>query len=1179
MWDNPNKVIEYLNKLYSDDDWNLKFVKLLNNGYSGAILFICQAEPTLHYVVIKSFDNKDTALLERKNNFKAWRQFDLRIEALTEVVEFNEGKGACFCMQLSGGESSKDFSRIITKALETGDSALAVQIIELISTKLRSTVPMPVIKDAFADIRFDNNLHKELQELDPDLYIQFRDWWKKKHDSKEHRTISFAPAHGDLHTDNILILKTDNVCETDIHLIDFGHFGEYPILKDFARLECDIRFRLFEVHLPNKEDALEFYLKEQEQITELSLNQEESSGTGYRDSLGEQGLGISPNLYSLLRTALLDCGPFATEHELKAIFVDERLSPWRNRLPQANNITLRVEITIEFLHNKYNDAGENALVLLLDVLSKRSDPEEACHSHLVGLAGEFRYNLMSRNDARYKSAEQKAQASPQELDAPSGRLKVAVELVRMVKKCARGSIGGDTRFEYDYICFLEFLFFAANSVEKKSKLQRIAAFREAIRLTKRIDEHYEQDDYDRKNGVLWRLAYTFLRLEQLPSGGWARSLPNWLRTFSGDTENSRSRAFEMRKLGGLNLTCMAILNYGRTLFTVLGQKPEEFLHLWESDNNQEIKELLSALWEIERHNQVCKRVIQYVVSRTNSEGAIPAAELVREVNTEVHHTLLGIIILLLAHFISGRKFDSDLDIIKPMCEYLARHGSNVNLGTARSHEIYCAVVFLRHLLSYKVFETHDAIVNQALLVLPKTLEKIRLQLTREDTNYRYIYPNIKKNTSSFLMNLPLMLSLSECDPLEKNPVFTSESLRDIELDKGLVACEMGAKTVSDWGHTAEYWWAKKHLEEGSDLTHRALGTLITQLSNQNALSLTHGVSFSYAIGLCEPPDPAALRELDEQINQVSQTIVTERNLLSLIAWIYHQEYRGFPILKQDLEADQSILEAIPRGHKLFPIANEFKNLLLSKLQPGDYLTEDEERKRWQDLSDKAIKDTKRFFENSLGELNNENCAQLLPYKKWLHLFNYLGHEPVIDKAWVLDVGCGSGAHAIKEFIPKGYRVHFLDFSKRVLKRIEDQLKEMGISAEEYSITEGSIESLSNPLVFKRQLHNGHFKVIFADAVLFHVAKGNVPSILRRFHEILADDGFLFANFKVNDHTLIGIDGRLFEFYANHWEIQKMFEDAGFFVEDVTLTKKNRSMYGSPYPTYWAHFICKKEHTN
>jgi hypothetical protein len=107
--------------------------------------------------------------------------------------------------------------------------------------------------------------------------------------------------------------------------------------------------------------------------------------------------GIPSNLLKQLRSALLECGPFTSDQELKAIFIDERLSLWRNQIPQAQNSTERAERVIEFLYTRHNDKRENALGLFLRVLSERPDKGDACHQHLADLASELEHQVESRN--------------------------------------------------------------------------------------------------------------------------------------------------------------------------------------------------------------------------------------------------------------------------------------------------------------------------------------------------------------------------------------------------------------------------------------------------------------------------------------------------------------------------------------------------------------------------------------------------------------------------------------------------------------------------------------------------------------------------------------------------------------------------------------------------------------
>lgn len=99
----------------------------------------------------------------------------------------------------------------------------------------------------------------------------------------------------------------------------------------------------------------------------------------------EEFVGIPPSLYNDLRSALLHCGPFGTDAQLRAIFNDGRIAPWRNDLSKSDNATERVEAVIDLLYNKYNNDEENALVALLYTLIDRVQPGDACRDHLAEL--------------------------------------------------------------------------------------------------------------------------------------------------------------------------------------------------------------------------------------------------------------------------------------------------------------------------------------------------------------------------------------------------------------------------------------------------------------------------------------------------------------------------------------------------------------------------------------------------------------------------------------------------------------------------------------------------------------------------------------------------------------------------------------------------------------------------
>lgn len=99
--------------------------------------------------------------------------------------------------------------------------------------------------------------------------------------------------------------------------------------------------------------------------------------------------GIPSGLLRQLAETLKACDEFTTDRDLRAAFVDERLIPWYDRLPAADSIAERVQRVMDALHGEFSAARDNALVLLLRVLSERRSTEDAQHHTLAHLAGEL----------------------------------------------------------------------------------------------------------------------------------------------------------------------------------------------------------------------------------------------------------------------------------------------------------------------------------------------------------------------------------------------------------------------------------------------------------------------------------------------------------------------------------------------------------------------------------------------------------------------------------------------------------------------------------------------------------------------------------------------------------------------------------------------------------------------
>ena len=103
--------------------------------------------------------------------------------------------------------------------------------------------------------------------------------------------------------------------------------------------------------------------------------------------------GISPALYSRLRIGLLKYASLESDIALRSLFIDARIVPWRDDLPDANTAKQRVQALINFLYAQTNHQGDNALILFLRVLSEQHNRETACHHDLSELAAELEASL------------------------------------------------------------------------------------------------------------------------------------------------------------------------------------------------------------------------------------------------------------------------------------------------------------------------------------------------------------------------------------------------------------------------------------------------------------------------------------------------------------------------------------------------------------------------------------------------------------------------------------------------------------------------------------------------------------------------------------------------------------------------------------------------------------------
>ncbi len=81
--------------------------------------------------------------------------------------------------------------------------------------------------------------------------------------------------------------------------------------------------------------------------------------------------GMPSALMKDLQNTLIQCAEFGSPQELRAVFTNEALAPWRYDVPIAHTQRQLMNLTVANLVQRYNVNGENALTLFLQIMATR----------------------------------------------------------------------------------------------------------------------------------------------------------------------------------------------------------------------------------------------------------------------------------------------------------------------------------------------------------------------------------------------------------------------------------------------------------------------------------------------------------------------------------------------------------------------------------------------------------------------------------------------------------------------------------------------------------------------------------------------------------------------------------------------------------------------------------------
>jgi hypothetical protein len=84
---------------------------------------------------------------------------------------------------------------------------------------------------------------------------------------------------------------------------------------------------------------------------------------------------MTPELYAAIRQALIRTTAFGSNQDVRNLFVDPRLAPWRHNVPESGSPAGRASAVMAYLHDRANVQGQKALALLLQVLGEE-EPEQ-----------------------------------------------------------------------------------------------------------------------------------------------------------------------------------------------------------------------------------------------------------------------------------------------------------------------------------------------------------------------------------------------------------------------------------------------------------------------------------------------------------------------------------------------------------------------------------------------------------------------------------------------------------------------------------------------------------------------------------------------------------------------------------------------------------------------------------
>lgn len=682
--------------------------------------------------------------------------------------------------------------------------------------------------------------------------------------------------------------------------------------------------------------------------------------------------------------------------------------------------------------------------------------------------------------------------------------------------------------------------------------------------------------------VLWRLAYAFLRLDQLPTGGWGKGLYSWMEALWKGDRGTIDRTVDTRTKGGTDLTTYTFYYYYLFLSKIL--PPAQVARLLEK-------------------NETAHRVYKdFQEKRIDYRGGVGLRTRDGEVpDVRVRHTLMGFITLLLYGKASGFDIGDSLDITHsylvgniPEWQHSKAHLFAMTGAAVKLQEMLAQDVARRQLSAEQIKALQARLAAYIPQMMGATNKPLRysprppgtIQGPLVASMFRPYKDFWRMERSNFVMYFPFFVTddglaflpgVSEGIRSRCARIF-GVLLQDIALPyDGSAPCKHliryhrssdEAEASRDWGLSAELavllqMDAVRELlirsqqvsAESYDQKRSALNRALVDTFDayyrqdddyryRDLFEFTHGPSFGRILHLFEKEqiEPAELERLDEAISRLCAEGVTEAGLAALI--------------KRHIDPAAATTGVDQRA---------MRDLMITKLESGEHTPDGVicAKTKWQQkVLDVVNKSTIAFYEGTLGDKHIERYAEDPRRSLIYEIQDIFKRRPPAERI-ALDVGCGAGQYA-ELLAQMGFKVELLDASTKML---ELACARMGLAPNVFTPV--------NIFDASWGYSDGSFDLIFASAIMIHVPQDKRRHVYSTFRRLLKRDGLLFVSYKIGDHTLISEDGRFFAYYRDQAVAQQELEDHGFRIEGITININNKDMYLVPKLIQWANFYCFK----